>query len=423
MLLTDTRFPLRTDDHILIVTEQDVHLEQMKLEALRAEDELKNQQKLHAIQWTMADLPPRPASREVLTLTQVFTNPPPESLSKWGEDIAVRFEDISGTQGSRPTGCVYTTKEGERWERAASEAFGIPMQVVDTRTDIEGESDVVLKCRPVFGTDEMTAPISAPGRRQFMAGTSYPVHIKLQFKDRNVPLEVLSSAPTGCVELQARIHFGAVVEFSQPKPTSWTPGRIYQMRRVTSSQERRGTSQATPPGSDVKVRMTVKYSRVRVSIPNITLPRTASARDVINAWLAAVESQQIKDPNVLCLFRDPEAYDIRDEDGERVLLEEGEEVFIIPLNKTSPEVMIVDVTWDGFDESGQSLKLSISPTVHRDAPRSRLLALWIEHYKAHPKHAEVASHFSRTRKSITGWTRRELRRLPRGSLANRWFSR
>jgi hypothetical protein len=40
MLRTNTRFPLRTDDHVMIATEQDVHLEQMKLEALRAEDEV-----------------------------------------------------------------------------------------------------------------------------------------------------------------------------------------------------------------------------------------------------------------------------------------------------------------------------------------------------------------------------------------------
>jgi hypothetical protein len=83
MLRTDTRFPLRTDDHIFFATEQDIHLEQMKLEALRAEDELKMQQKQNAIQWTMADVPPRPASRECPTLEQAFNYPKPESISKW----------------------------------------------------------------------------------------------------------------------------------------------------------------------------------------------------------------------------------------------------------------------------------------------------------------------------------------------------
>jgi hypothetical protein len=243
MLRTDTRFPLRTDDHVLIATEHDVHMEQMKLEALRVEDELKISQKLNAIQWTMADLPPRPASRDVLPLAQVFANPPPESVSKWGEEMEVHFEDVSGTQVSTPIGYVYTTKEGERWDRAASEAFGIPMHIVDPRTELKGMENVILKCKPVFGEDEMTAPILAAGRRQFRGGTSYQVHIKLQFKDRMVPLEVLNSSPAEYVEFQARVHFGAVVEFNQPKPTTWTPGRIYHMRRATDPQTRGPTFQ------------------------------------------------------------------------------------------------------------------------------------------------------------------------------------
>jgi hypothetical protein len=131
---------------------------------------------------------------------------------------------------------------------------------------------------------------------------------------------------------------------------------------------------------------------VRVTVSNGVLPPTAAARDVTNAWWEAVARDQIKDPNILCLSRDPEAYDIQNEEGDQVILEEGEEVFLIPLNKTNPEGMTVDVTWDGLDAVRQTLILSISPTVHRAAPRSRLLALWIEHFKTHPHHAEVASH-------------------------------
>jgi ribonuclease HI len=63
---------------------------------------------------SMADLPPRPASRDMLPPAQAFANPPPESVSKWGEEMEVRFEDVSGTQGSTPIGYVYATKEGER---------------------------------------------------------------------------------------------------------------------------------------------------------------------------------------------------------------------------------------------------------------------------------------------------------------------
>jgi hypothetical protein len=54
--------------------------------------------------------------------------------------------------------------------------------------------------------------------------------------------------------------------------------------------------------------------------------------------------------------------------------------------------MTVDVTWDGFDASRQTLRVSVSPQVHREAPRSRRRALSIEHFKTHPTHAEVAPH-------------------------------
>jgi hypothetical protein len=123
------------------------------------------------------------------------------------------------------------------------------MDVVGSRTELKGEKDVILKCEPIFGTDEMADPVVAPGRRQFRVGTSYSVHIRLQFEDRMVPLEMLSSTPTGCVELQARIHFGAVVEFNHPKPTSWTPGRIYHMRSVATPQTRGLPSQSAPTTS------------------------------------------------------------------------------------------------------------------------------------------------------------------------------
>jgi hypothetical protein len=165
------------------------------------------------------------------------------------------------------------------------------------------------------------------------------------------------------------------------------------MRRVKTQQSQGQIGQSTLSNEDVKLKMTMKYSTVRYSIPNIVVPKTAAARDVVNAWWAAVERNQIKDPNIVCLTKDPEEDDFKDEDGnDLITLEEGAEVFLIPRNKTSPDVMIVDVTWDGFDSKGLPLRLSISPSVHWEAPRSRLLALWIEHYKNHREHAEVASH-------------------------------
>jgi hypothetical protein len=69
----------------------------------------------------------------------------------------------------------------------------------------------------------------------------------------------------------------------------------------------------------------------------------------------------------------------------------GVEIFLAPLNKTCPEVMHQSVTWDGHDTEGLSLKLTITPQVHREEPRSRLLGRWIGHFKARPIHAEIAS--------------------------------
>jgi hypothetical protein len=94
------------------------------------------------------------------------------------------------------------------------------------------------------------------------------------------------------------------------------------MKKVKTLQSRGLTYQTTPSGNEVKIKMTVKYSRVNASIPNIVVTRTAPASDLINAWWAAVERSQIKDPNVLCLSKDPEAYDIQDEEGDPVYPEE-----------------------------------------------------------------------------------------------------
>jgi hypothetical protein len=170
--------------------------------------------------------------------------------------------------------------------------------------------DIILKCKPIFGLDEMMAPVSAPNRRQYQPGKSFPVRIKLQPKDRMGPLEVFNSSPAGHVEFQARIHFGTAVEFFIPKPTTWTPGRMYQMRRVKTQQPQEPTGQTASLKGEVKIKMTMKYSIVRVSIPNIVVPRTEAARDIINAWWEAAERSQIKDSNIECLSKDPDAYDL-----------------------------------------------------------------------------------------------------------------
>jgi ribonuclease HI len=162
-----------------------------------------------------------------------------------------------------------------------------------------------------------------------------------------------------------------------------------QLRRVKTNQP----GQTGSPNEEVTVQMTLRYSVVRFSIPDIVIPRGAAARDVISAWWSLVDRNQVKDPNIVCLSRDPDMYEIQNEAGEGYIeIEDGMEIFLKPMNKTSREVMTIDVTWDGFDKDGLPLRLSISPSVHREAPRSRLLELWLEFYKTSPTDGEVASH-------------------------------
>jgi hypothetical protein len=173
-----------------------------------------------------------------------------------------------------------------------------------------------------------------------------------------------------------------------PKPTAWYPGKTYQMRRV-----KQGGGQTKPSAVEVKVKMRMRYSVVSLSIPNIMIPGGAASRDVVNAWWNAVERNQVKDPNILCLSRNPEMYEFQDDTGKTYFdIEEGMEIVLIPKDRTSPEVVSIDVTWDGFDENGLPLRLSIAPKVQRETPRSRLLLLWLEQYQAHPKYQEVALH-------------------------------
>jgi hypothetical protein len=112
-----------------------------------------------------------------------------------------------------------------------------------------------------------------------------------------------------------------------------------------------------------------------VTLKNILILLTAAARDVVNASWAAVDRQHRTDPNIPCPPRDWNEYDIGDEEGVPIEdITDDIEIFLSPKNKTSPEVVQIAVTWDGFDISGQSLKLTLGTMVHREESRSRLVS-------------------------------------------------
>jgi hypothetical protein len=137
-----------------------------------------------------------------------------------------------------------------------------------------------------------------------------------------------------------------------------------------------GLSRAAIPDvvREVKVTMTMRYSSVRRTLQNILVPTTAAARDVVNAWWKAVGSQHVTDPNILCLTRDWNEYDITDDDDMPIGITEGMMIFLRPLNKTCPEVLRVTIRWDGFDKKGTTpFYRSMETDVHREEPRSHLL--------------------------------------------------
>jgi hypothetical protein len=60
------------------------------------------------------------------------------------------------------------------------------------------------------------------------------------------------------------------------------------MRAVKNQQTRTLGGPTVTPRNEVTIKMTMKYSTVRFTIPGIVVPRTAAAWDVVNAWWGAV---------------------------------------------------------------------------------------------------------------------------------------
>jgi hypothetical protein len=114
-----------------------------------------------------------------------------------------RSRDVSGSQGYVPEGWVYPFRDGDSWDQAALQAFGIPMRTTDPRRDIKGLQDVLLTCEPVYEQDEIAKPVSP---KRLPTGPSYNVDIKVQLGEKCVPMKITNSIPTPTtVEAQARI--------------------------------------------------------------------------------------------------------------------------------------------------------------------------------------------------------------------------
>jgi hypothetical protein len=73
-----TTYPVKTDDEIVVATEQEVRLEQIKLAALRKEDEIKAQARaIPTMRQMVAQAPPMTVSRDALPQARAFLPPTP----------------------------------------------------------------------------------------------------------------------------------------------------------------------------------------------------------------------------------------------------------------------------------------------------------------------------------------------------------
>jgi hypothetical protein len=172
---------------------------------------------------------------------------------------------------------------------------------------------------------------------------------------------------------------GTAVELEEARPIVWISNKVYKFRKLKPTRAPVITPEVRANLSacvveEEKVLIAMKYSSVRVALRNILIPRTAAARGVINAWWAAVDRQHVTDPNIMTLPREWSEHEVHDGTGEAIgEIKDGVEIFLSPKAKTSPEVLALTVTWDGFDVKGLPLQLSIYPQVHRSESRNRLL--------------------------------------------------
>jgi hypothetical protein len=268
MIRTETHFPVRTDDRIGCALEQEVHWEQMKLSELRKEDEIRAQQELQIRQaWKLNDSLPKAVSRDALPPVTAFLHPEPKSMSQWEDKVKVMFLNTScsyGVQGFE--GWASSVKEGTNWDEAASEVYGVPISVIDDRTQIEGGAMMIIKCTPNCDQDEA---VKAGSFTKLPTNAWSMVPIQVQVDDQRLTFNVRSSEPADIVEARVGMQFGIGVRFAEPRPTSWKKNQVNMMKKVLSNAQPNpaGVRNRLDSGEDSELEMTliVETCRIRLS--------------------------------------------------------------------------------------------------------------------------------------------------------------
>jgi hypothetical protein len=224
LIRNGTRFPVQTDDDVLIATKDEGHMEQTKLHPLRQEDEIRANPKPKApptMQQVLKHDPPLPSSRDVTpTVWLTFLPPKPQSTPPWSAQTKVTFRGISGIQSKCQLAFVSKRQDGDNWDKDATSVFHLQMKLIDERTEVE--TDHVFTCRPDYDANT-TGTTMVTFTKLSTSAPSHPVAIKVELNGHVKELSISSNASQGSVTTEARTILGQAVTFKGPKPIVWTP--------------------------------------------------------------------------------------------------------------------------------------------------------------------------------------------------------
>jgi hypothetical protein len=292
----------------------------MKLDELRKDDELKAQApQAPTTAGFQVTAPPRAASRDVLPPSQEFLPPTPQSTTHWDTYVPEEFRDMSGIQAKLAKGCVHTYRDGFNWDRAASQAFEIPMKVIDERKVVEAED--ILTCHPLYEGEHDIGTTSEGFKRLPMRNISCPVAVKIDLEGQVIDLRVSSTAPPNSVAATASLKLGRAIESKARIPMIWTSNWKYAVQKTTSlnvpgiSAETRANLIARTT-EEIRVTITMRAGGRDFRLENVLISKVPAMRDVVNTWWMVVAARQLSDPILTLLPQDVSECDLHGGDGQ-----------------------------------------------------------------------------------------------------------
>jgi hypothetical protein len=240
-------------------------MNQMELDALRKEDEIRTRPKVvSTMQQIFKQALPRPSSRHVVTPPWPTFKPiRPQSIPPWVARRRVTFRDISWIQKGCEVASVNERFDGDDWDQNASRVFQVPMKVIDERIEAE--------------TDDVMLPLRE--RHQWASRDFRPAGPT-----------IASNASPSDVEGAARGLWGQALK---PRPIAWTPNALYHFQLTTDlkiqviSADTRASLARQKGVDEVSVSIVMVHGRAQFREKNSILRRDVGSHGIIDAWWAA----------------------------------------------------------------------------------------------------------------------------------------